>query len=406
MATYTNRSPWTVDADGVASESFPTKFRAANHAAALRSQGHVPRLRQAREGQWRVRVRILGHPPLTATFPRRADAEKWARLREGEITAGQHVDPRTSLRVTIQELLTEFAKRIPEALRQNDPTWFRTHAIARDPVAQFAIAKLRPRHLAEYRDRRLTAAAPATVIRELNLIHRVLELARVERGLALHENPAASKCVPRPALPESARRTRRLACSGLGDERSEEARLLVACRSPVLVSSLGEPFRRRNPLLLPFVRLALHTGARRAELLALRWADVFLDRGYLRLRAETTKTRRERIIPLALRAKRVLMCLPRNGERVFEGLSASALEQAFTRACRRAGLENFRLHDLRHELTSRLFERTNLREFEIAAITGHRDLRMLARYTHLRPDWLVNRFAESAVVTRSPTRGE
>jgi integrase len=61
---------------------------------------------------------------------------------------------------------------------------------------------------------------------------------------------------------------------------------------------------------------------------------------------------------------------------------------------------------LRHELTSRLFERTNLREFEIAAITGHRDLRMLARYTHLRPDWLVNRFAESAVVTRSPTRGE
>jgi integrase len=67
------------------------------------------------------------------------------------------------------------------------------------------------------------------------------------------------------------------------------------------------------------------------------------------------------------------------------GLSANALKLAWQRAVRRAGLVNFRFHDLRHEAVSRFFE-LGLSLPEVAVISGHRDPRMLLRYTHLKPE--------------------
>ena len=56
-----------------------------------------------------------------------------------------------------------------------------------------------------------------------------------------------------------------------------------------------------------------------------------------------------------------------------------------SRACKRADIEDLRLHDLRHEATSRLFEK-GLNPMQVAAITGHKTLQMLKRYTHLRAE--------------------
>jgi integrase len=62
----------------------------------------------------------------------------------------------------------------------------------------------------------------------------------------------------------------------------------------------------------------------------------------------------------------------------------SNLSRQFGRIFRKAGCENLTFHDLRHEATSRLYERTSLSDLEIASITGHKDLRMLKRYSNLR----------------------
>ena len=67
-----------------------------------------------------------------------------------------------------------------------------------------------------------------------------------------------------------------------------------------------------------------------------------------------------------------------------------ALKSAWRRACDRAGIIDLRFHDLRHEATSRLFEK-GLNVMEVAAFTGHKDLRMLQRYTHLRADDLARK---------------
>ncbi len=58
--------------------------------------------------------------------------------------------------------------------------------------------------------------------------------------------------------------------------------------------------------------------------------------------------------------------------------------------CRKLGIENLRFHDLRHEATSRFFEK-GLNPVEVATITGHKDTKMLMRYTHLRAENLVGR---------------
>ena len=60
------------------------------------------------------------------------------------------------------------------------------------------------------------------------------------------------------------------------------------------------------------------------------------------------------------------------------------------RAIRRAVIENLRFHDLRHEATTRLFEK-GLNIMEVASITGHKDLRMLRRYTHLKAEDLARK---------------
>jgi integrase len=64
--------------------------------------------------------------------------------------------------------------------------------------------------------------------------------------------------------------------------------------------------------------------------------------------------------------------------------TTSLLSQQFGRVFDAAGCEDLRFHDLRHEATSRLFERTTLSDLEISRITGHKDPRVLRRYSNLR----------------------
>ena len=90
-------------------------------------------------------------------------------------------------------------------------------------------------------------------------------------------------------------------------------------------------------------------------------------------------------MPLSSRAVVTLEALPRNLDgRVF-GVTYEGIHQSYVRACRRASITGLTFHDLRHEATSRLFEK-GLNPMQVAAITGHKTLQMLKRYTHLRAE--------------------
>jgi len=127
---------------------------------------------------------------------------------------------------------------------------------------------------------------------------------------------------------------------------------------------------------------------RRSEILGICWENVDIDRRSIYL--EKTKNGLSRTVPLSPRALQVLQSMQRTATGPVFTLAASSVTQAFQRAVKRAGMKNIRFHDLRHEATSRLFER-GLNVIEVARITGHVTLSMLDRYTHLDVQGLVQK---------------
>jgi len=134
------------------------------------------------------------------------------------------------------------------------------------------------------------------------------------------------------------------------------------------------------PTLEAFLCFQLATAARRGETLALQWADV----DFVRQRAFLRETKNGTVRYLALRDDLIelLKELPRNAERVFD-LTAKTCTTAWKAILARAGIENLTIHDLRHEAISAVAETRRFNLLDLAAFSGHRDLRMLQRYAHL-----------------------
>jgi integrase len=271
----------------------------------------------------------------------------------------------------LRELLTRYRDEVTPTKRGAREERSRLDGIMRRDISFRTLAKLTTSDIARYRDERLQTVAPATLIRELNTIAHALDTAVNEWGFYLPRNPVRQ--VRRPSPPSG--RKRRL-------KEGEEQRLLEACD------------RGRTPLLKPLIILAIETGMRRGELLSLRWEDVDLQSRTAHL--ALTKNGESRDVPLSARATQVFTALkdasPRD-ERVFP-MSGNAVRLAWEHLRVRAGSPDLHYHDLRHEAVSRLFE-LGLNVVEVAAISGHKELRMLARYSHLRAADLVRRLDAS-----------
>jgi integrase len=247
------------------------------------------------------------------------------------------------------------------------------------------LAALTPAVLREYRDRLRQHLKPGTVRQYLDSLSAVLTVAVEDREwVAVH--PLRKVRKP-PASPGRVR--------VLSD--AERLRLLDAC------------LQSRHPGLYRLVLLALTTGAKRGELLSLHWQDVDLERGYLRL--TQTKNRERRAVPIpALTLERLRLwsqgqplsawVIPRQSARTaFPG------EHAWRQALRRAQVEDFRFHDLRHTFASYL-AMSGATLAEIAEVLGHKSLTMRRRYAHFtvpHTHGLVERMAEKFLAQSGPS---
>jgi len=141
-----------------------------------------------------------------------------------------------------------------------------------------------------------------------------------------------------------------------------------------------------SPALQPYILAALQTGARRSELLTLKWADVDMKAGTITF--TKTKNGDSRTVPMTNRMRGLLTSLPRPLERlslVLPEWDPPALTVAFGRLVRNLGLADLRFHDLRHDAASTL-TMAGVPQRTIMALLGHRDPRMTLRYQHLSPE--------------------
>jgi len=157
----------------------------------------------------------------------------------------------------------------------------------------------------------------------------------------------------------------------------ERERLLLSCQ------------HSRNPALYPLVLLALTTGARKEELRTLRWEQIDFARGLISL--EHTKNGERRASLLTGQALQVLRgwrltdrrpdaCL--FPSRKYDRHAPTRMSVAFNNACRRAGIENFRFHDLRHTAASYL-AMSGASLLDIGEVLGHKQMNVTKKYAHL-----------------------
>jgi integrase len=317
-------------------------------------------VRRRSRGKWEVQIRKAGTRHLTKTFTYKRDAEAWARKTESEIERRVYQSPSPEA-CLVRDLLKRYEEHVVPNQKSINRTVSRLKVL-RTHVGDQRLSRLDSVAIAEYRDARLKLVGGNTVRKELVLLQTILDLARREWGVVLPwGNPVMGITKPKGSRP----RDRRL-------EEGEESRLLAALAS--------------TPTVRTIVQLAIETGMRRGELVRIQWQHVNLQKRVLQI--PETKTGEPRAIPLSKTAAKILSNLPqKRSEAVFD-IRGDSVTQAFERACERAGLHDLRFHDLRHEATSRFFE-LGLTLMEVAAITGHQDLRMLQRYTHLRAEELV-----------------
>lgn len=154
------------------------------------------------------------------------------------------------------------------------------------------------------------------------------------------------------------------------------------------------------PWMETFIQFQLMAGPRRSESLSLTWDNINFEKQTAFI--PETKNGRPRTIPLRKDMLTLLARLPRNGEKVFS-MSLDALRKAWSRICKAAGLvgkNDLLVHDLRHEAISRVADAGSklpggFTLVDLQAFSGHRDTRMLLRYTHLCMPALARRLDEA-----------
>jgi len=322
--------------------------------------------------QWQAKIRRKGHPVQSKTFDRKSDAEQWARDIENEMDRGVFVSCKEAESTTLHEALDRFIGEYIPRLKMAANETRRAKAIQKREIANLYMAMIRTKHIAEFiKEREDEGVKPNTIRLDLAILSRLFEVAATDWGMESLSNPV--KRARKPKL--NGGRTRRLQPAQGEAKKSEEERLLVEC---------GDKFR-------PVVQLALETAMRRSEIANLTWDNINL-KGKTAYLADT-KNMSERTVPLSPTAIGILQSIPRQITGSVFGMSENAITIAMRRAREEAAIDDLTFHDLRHEATSRLFERTDLDIMEISEVTGHKNLQMLKRYTHLRTKKLADRLA-------------
>jgi integrase len=224
------------------------------------------------------------------------------------------------------------------------------------------LAEITTEIVSDFRDERLKKVKPATVYQELSLMRRMFNVARREWKWT-KENPVADLSF---AVGNKNARDRWLSLE-------EEKRLLDCATNPSWLRSL--------------LIFALHTGMRRGEILNLLWRNVDFFRKLVTVMK--SKNGEKRGIPMSQTVYNTLRGMSKVvdiSSQVFP-LSVRSLREAFEKALRKSGIEDFHFHDLRHTFATRLIQ-NGVDLYKVKELLGHKTITMTMRYAHHYPESL------------------
>lgn len=336
---------------------------------------------------YRVKIRLRGHAPESATFSRLTDAREWIQKTEADIKAGRHFG--ASKRHTLNDLIDSYEKSAKHKELKSAKEMRTRLAWWRKKFGEKLLQEITPAVVAQGRDsladeyltvRRCGSdgrvslvplekkRSGATTNRFLAALSSVCTYGVKELGW-LERNPVERVTKPK----ENKGRVRYL-------DDNELPRFLAACR--------------KHPDLYLAVLLSLTTGGRQTEIMSLRWGQIDLKTGRATLHAGTTKNDDARVLSVVGEAYTLLQERSKvrslTDDRIFPPTSLAKksdylnLRTPFTAALKEAEINNFHWHDLRHTCASYLMM-NGVSSLEISKVLGHRTMAMVSRYAHLAP---------------------
>jgi len=340
------------------------------------------------DDKWRATVRAKRGGLLilnrTKSFSTKKDAEQWARKLEtaiddkgAEVVAGQIKTHSVTVADLIHNYLLDFDK-LPRqfgATKRNALEILAGSAIGAVPVQKLTSMDV----LKFARDRHeVHKAGPATLYQYVTYLRVVLNIAK----------PAWHIDISGAAVDEAIPVLKMAGLSGQGMQR--DRRLKPGEYRKLLTRFHKIDQRPRAQIRMADVfRFAIASAFRMGEILKIRWEDVDFAKRTVIIRDRKdpkNKIGNNQVVPLIGRAWRIALAQPGRTGCIFP-FKEFSIKAAWARSCDAVGIEDLHFHDLRHEGTSRLFER-GFQIQEVAIVTGHKSWDMLRRYTQIKPESL------------------
>ncbi len=279
-----------------------------------------------------------------------------------------------ALETLLKDALPKYQNTVSILKKGYEQERYRLAQLSRSFLGAKKVSEITSVDIATYRDSRLATInvktkkplSSSTVRLEMSLLSNFFDLARIEWGFTRNPNPCAD--VRKPKVPPG--RDRRLT--------AREERLIIRYAN-----------NHPNRELLSIITIALATAMRQGEILGLRWEHINFKTRVAHL--PETKNGSKRDVPLSTKARDALIRLGSKSSGAVFAYTKHGVKSTWRFMLQKLGIKDLHFHDMRHEAVSRFFELGTLDMMEIAAISGHKSLSMLKRYTHLKANKLVNK---------------
>lgn len=335
-------------------------------------------------GTWRVQVRRKGRS-ASENFVRHEDAKRWAIDAERQIDRGEAPTvSRIGKLKTFGELIDLHISDMKDVGKAPGRSKDATLAMLKRVLGSLNMIEVDRDCIVKFGRRRAKeGAGPVTLSMDIGAIKLVIQHAAAVHGLPVKVEPVD---LGRVAL-------KRLGLVGKSNERDRRP-------TEEELEKLFKLWDENDRQIIPMsriVKFAIATAMRQEEICRVTWDDLTARTKMLMIRDRKDprqKKGNDQKIPLLAVSGYDAMGLieeqrtirSNEDERIFS-YNHKSISAAFTRACQDLDIEDLHFHDMRHEGTSRLFE-AGYRIEQVALVTGHKDWKMLRRYTHLRPESL------------------
>ena len=331
---------------------------------------------QKRGDTYRVLIRKKGHKTVTRTFPKKFLAQQFAQHVESEMATASWREDSQCFGAMVDRYIKEIGP-VREIGRSKMAVLLRL----KEELGDVPLKDLTTQRLNSYAVSRDVSGA--TRMQDMIFIGVVLQTADSMWGA-------------QPKLDEYKRSMVALKKLGVITESRERDRRVSDKEIETIIAHARTTF--------PFADLvwfSIHTSMRLGEVTRIRWNDLSEDGRTVIIRSRKHPThKRDQRVPLLPEAVEIIQRQPKQSELIFP-YKGDTVSTAFQRARDAAGLEDVRWHDLRHEAVSRLFER-GLDMMTVAVFSGHRDINMLRRYTHLNAEKILDKLS-AAEGTKQPS---